>query len=240
MDTDEPASEDTIEFALLPDSPDSRRFIELMHFAGGDLSPAAAALDIATRFHESGDWDAAGFLVDSAVVSYCRAFLASSVRSPLDEHIEIPAPFLDIHERIRAYRNTTVAHSQSELSTTWPLVVTLASQPNRRRIWTPTLSQPLPLAIVDEFRALVDAVVEIVESRADALRFSLEERIQPPVVLRRASATESSTAELERDFTARSRRRPLPTRQTIFWSVSTGVPPTDPEAGSTPVIDWIE
>ncbi|MEV1131836.1 hypothetical protein [Agromyces sp. NPDC049794] len=217
---DEPEEVRVVEFELLPDSVDGRRFLDLMHFAGAELSPAVAALRLAAECREREEDDMAGFLVDFAVVSYCRAFLSSSVRRPLGENIEVPAQFAGIHEQVRTYRNTTVAHSQSELATTWPLVVTLASEPGRRRIWAPTLTQPLPPGVVGEFQTLVEAVLEIVETRAEELLLELEAKIQPPVRLRRASMIDAFPAELERDFTARSHRRPIPTRQTIFWSLS--------------------
>lgn len=166
------------QFSLLPDTPDTRRYLELMHFGGGDLSPAATALEFAARCRDADDLDMAGFLVDAAVVAYCRAFVPSKVRSTLDRHIEIPSAFADIHDRIRAYRNTTVAHSQSELSTTWPLVVTTSERPDRRRVFAPTISQWLPPDVTDEFDRLVHAVLEEVEALAETLRIRLEDEIQ--------------------------------------------------------------
>ncbi|GGI45814.1 hypothetical protein BCL57_001547 [Agromyces flavus] len=199
-------------FSLLLDTPDTRRYLELMHFAGGDLSPAASALELAERCRDADEIDMAGFLVDAAVVAYCRAFVPSKVRSTLDRHIEIPSAFVDIHERIRAYRNTTVAHSQSELSTTWPLVVTTSEEPGRRCIWTPTISQWLPPDVTDEFVRLVHAVLEKVEVLAEALRIRLEDEIQDVEL----AAPKPLDFELERNFSARTTRRGFPTRQRVF------------------------
>ncbi|WP_188744730.1 hypothetical protein [Agromyces bauzanensis] len=134
--TDDREDEQRFEFGLVPDSPETRLFVELSHFAGGDLSPAATALELATEFYERDEADNAGFLVDSAVVAYCRAFVASSVRGvrTLESHLAIPAEFAALHQTIRTYRNTTVAHSQSELSTTWPLVVIDRNQGGKRTV----------------------------------------------------------------------------------------------------------
>ncbi|MGR0319433.1 hypothetical protein [Agromyces sp. ZXT2-3] len=211
MSTAEEAA--SAQFSLLPDSPDARRYLELMHFAGGDLSPAAAALEFASRCRDADELDMAGFLVDAAVVAYCRAFVPSKVRSRLDRHIAIPAAFTDIHERIRAYRNTTVAHSQSELSTTWPLVVATPGRPDRRRIWAPTISQWLPPDVTDEFERLVHAVLEEVEALAEVLRLRLEDGLKGVEDLAALGPLEF---DLERNFSARTSRRAYPTRQKVF------------------------
>ena len=52
-----------------------------------------------------------------------RAFAHSNVRNGLLAHVEVPADLLDSHEMIRSYRNTTVAHSQSQLSLSLPLAL---------------------------------------------------------------------------------------------------------------------
>ncbi|GAA1058556.1 hypothetical protein GCM10017608_35450 [Agromyces luteolus] len=168
----------------------------------------------------------AGFLVDAAVVAYCRAFVPSKVRSTLDRHIEIPSAFADIHERIRAYRNTTVAHSQSEMSTTWPLVVTTAERPDRRRIWAPTISQWLPPDVTDEFERLVHAVLEDVEALAETLRLRLEDGLKGVDVL---PAVGPLDFDLERNFSARTTRRAYPTRQKIFVTRHITAVPDEPD-----------
>ena len=118
--SDDRQNEQRFQFGLDPDSPETRLFVELSDFAGGDLSPAATALGLATEFYERDEVDSAGFLVDSAAVAYCRSFVTSSVRGTrsLNSHLAIPAKFAALHQTLRAYRNTTVAHSQSDLSST--------------------------------------------------------------------------------------------------------------------------
>ncbi|GAA4350995.1 hypothetical protein [Microbacterium rhizosphaerae] len=38
------------------------------------------------------------------------------------KHIDVPEDLVETHEMIRVYRNTTIAHSQSELSMSFPWV----------------------------------------------------------------------------------------------------------------------
>ena len=104
-------------------SPDARLFIELSSHAA-DLTEASDALDWALR-PAQGDplADVKRHLIGSAVVSYCRCFVPSSVRTSLGEFINMPPAMIEVHEAIRAFRNQTVAHSQSELAITFPVGV---------------------------------------------------------------------------------------------------------------------
>ena len=107
----------------VPDSPDTRLFIELSSY-GSDLTEASHALDLATRGLEDGSplADAVAYLIGFAVVAYCRTILPSNVRRPLTEHVRVPTELAQVHEQVRTFRNATIAHSQSELSVTYPLV----------------------------------------------------------------------------------------------------------------------
>ncbi|WP_165391210.1 hypothetical protein [Agromyces ramosus] len=218
--TDDRHNEQRFEFGLVPDSPETRLFVELSHFAGGDLSPAATALGLATEFYEREEADTAGFLVDSAVVAYCRAFVTSSVRGTrsLESHIATPAEFTALHQTIRTYRNTTVAHSQSELSMTWPLVVIDRSQGGKPTVWGPTLGQPLPWTIVEDFRRLVDRLLDLLHEMIEDLRVRLEADIRLMSGRTQIPAEAPFVAALDRDFTARTQRQPYPLRQTLYWS----------------------
>src|SRR4051812_5623177 len=104
---------------MLEDSADARLFVELSSYAA-DIVEAREALRLAARVSEedSGLVDAAAYLINCAVVAYCRTIQDSNVRGRLTEHVEIPGDLADTHELIRGYRNTTVAHSQSEFSIT--------------------------------------------------------------------------------------------------------------------------
>src|SRR5665647_2700324 len=67
--------------------------------------------------------DASAYLIGFAVVAYCRAILHSNVRGRLTDHIEVPAELMEIHNQVKTFRNATIAHSQSELSVTYPVGV---------------------------------------------------------------------------------------------------------------------
>lgn len=105
---------------VLPDSPDARRLVELSSHLN-DLSDADHALSTALQLAEDDPlWPA---LTGYAATAYMRAFLHSQVRRPLPEIIGIPAERVALHDTIHKFRNTTVAHSQSELVMALPLAV---------------------------------------------------------------------------------------------------------------------
>ena len=108
-------------FVAIPvgDSSDSRLFIELSSY-GSDLAEARHALDLAIRGFKEGSElaDASRHLVGLAVVAYSGAVLYSNVRGRLTDHGDIPDELIDVQDRVKAYRNATVAHSQSELAVT--------------------------------------------------------------------------------------------------------------------------
>lgn len=216
---DDPAAQ----LLLLPDSEDSRLFIELSHFAGADLSPAAIALELALARLDADDVDqAAGFLVESAVMSYCRAFFASNVRKPLGEYLELPERFRSVDELIREYRNMVIAHSQSSLTMTLPVVVEQTDGSRLAQGWT--VSQPLPRPLLRQFAELIDAVAD----RLDELIADVQARLDP--LLDVAVALEDAPLiinhELADAFTARSRRRPYPNSHSLYWTVGRRVAET--------------
>ena len=175
-------AEPAAKLMLLPDSVDSRLFIELSHFAGADLSPAATALELALDRFEADDLDhVAGFLIDSAVMSYCRAFSSSSVRNPLSAYVEIPVRFRAVDERIREYRNMVIAHSQSSLTTTHPVVIERADGSRLATGWT--ISQPLPRPLLRQFAELIDVVVERVEELIAEVQARLDRQLESAVPL---------------------------------------------------------
>lgn len=82
------------QFAMVPDSPDTRLFVTLGGFAAADLTPAALALERALEWHDSDYDQEADFLVDFAAMAYCRAFFPSNVRKPLGHFLAVPAGVL--------------------------------------------------------------------------------------------------------------------------------------------------
>lgn len=141
-------------FVAIPvgDSPDSRLFIELSSY-GSDLAEARHALDLAIRGFKEGSKlaDATRHLVGLAVVAYSRAVLHSNVRGRLTDHVDIPDELIDVHKRVKAYRNATVAHSQSELAVTYAVGVLDSDTLSVRDVTGATVLVPLPNRVVREF-----------------------------------------------------------------------------------------
>lgn len=206
------------EFVLAPDNPDTRLFVELCGYANADILPAREALDVALDVRRGDRAAEAEWLVDFAVVSYCRAFLHSKVRGTLDEHISIPANRSETHETIRAYRNTTVAHSQSDLRTTWPVVIVDHGETPRRTLMPMTIGQPLPWALVTEFLGLVNDVLDLVRHVIDGLYLQVDAHVQRGPRLLDLPPGSGIARAAHTEFNARTKRGRFPTRQTLYWS----------------------
>ena len=98
-----------------------------------------------------------------AVVAYCRAVLHSNVRGRLTDHVDIPDELVNVHDRVKTYRNATVAHSQSELAVTYAVGVLDADTLRVRDVTGATVLVPLPNRVVRDFLALID----VMERRLD-------------------------------------------------------------------------
>lgn len=204
---------------LLGDYPDSRLLIELSSY-GSDLAEARHALDLAIRGAQEGSAlaDAARHLVGLAVVAYCRTVMHSNVRGRLIDHIAVPDEFMDVHERVRSYRNATVAHSQSELAATYAIGVLDSDTLRVRDVASATVLVPFPDHAVREFKALID----VMERR-------LDEAIEPVRARLMTRLTEMGRDQLEAapqpdihekwasEFTARTKRSQYPTGHTVYW-----------------------
>lgn len=119
----------------------------------------------------------------------------------------MPEEFAASHEKIRVYRNTTVAHSQSELVR--PAPIAYLDQAGRiRRVGDAVISQHLPRQIARLFAGLIGLVQYTVEECADDIRARLEGRYaeaEPHVIA--SWPTSVFEAQPARDFSADSRRR---------------------------------
>lgn len=217
------AEESTFKIVMVPDSEEARSFIELSSY-GADLSEARHALDLAIMSRGQGSQleDAAAYLIAFAVVAYCRTYFPSNVRKPLTDHIVIPAEYSDIHAMVGAFRNTTIAHSQSNLATTFPVGFLDAATLRVRDVAAMTVSQTLPPRVVDRFRELVEAADDLLFEVTEPVRQRLVENLNGSDLarmmdvggqLRIVDATDA-------DFAPRTRRRPYPTAQTVYWSAS--------------------
>ncbi|MGW9586346.1 hypothetical protein [Microbacterium sp. NPDC055455] len=87
----------------------------------------------------------------------------------------VPEEFAALHEKIRVYRNTTVAHSQPSWCA--PAPIAYLDQAGRiRRVGDAVISQHLPRQIARLFAGLIGLVQYTVEECADDIRARLEER----------------------------------------------------------------
>src|SRR5690606_7914712 len=105
-----------------------------------------------------------------AVVAYCRTILHSNVRQRLTDHVQIPPALLLIHAKVRASRNATVAHPQSELAVTYTYAALDGPSLAPRYVGSMTVTNPLPETVVDEFRELVAALQDLLDEAIDPVR----------------------------------------------------------------------
>lgn len=211
------------------DSPDARLFIELSSY-GSDLAEARDALDLAIRGFKAGSAlaDASRYLVGHAVVAYCRAVLHSNVRSRLTDHVDIPDELVDVHERVKSYRNATVAHSQSELAVTYAVGV-LHPEPLRvRDVAGLTVVVPLPNRAVYEFQELVDVVARRLDEAIEPVRASLMNRLAG---MDRSQLDVALRPEIHEkwahEFDPKTKRSRYPMGHTVYWDVVAGDPPQE-------------
>ncbi|WP_157356965.1 hypothetical protein [Arthrobacter sp. U41] len=205
----------------VPDSADARLFVELSSY-GADLAEARHALDLATgsRGDGSEQEDAGAYLIAFAVVAYCRTYFHSNVRKPLTEHIAIPAEYSDIHGLVGAFRNTTVAHSQSNLATTFPVGFLDAATLRLRDVTAATASQTLPPPLVERFRELIEVMDDLLFEMIEPVRQRLIEQLRESDLAKMVDEGGQLEAvyATDADFNPRTRRRPYPTSHTVYWS----------------------
>lgn len=202
--------------AVLPDMPDTRLLVELESHAS-DLSEASHTLAHAIAAGESSPlWLP---LTSHAATAYIRPFINSNVRRRLDEMPDIPAvpsSMKVLHDVIRQYRNTTVAHSQSNLVLPLPAVV-------RDNTGKPTNVVPfsvihqMPSAIAEGFAALIaameDVVAEATQPVLERLRIWVKHQTAEDVATWAQPEFVHATAL---EFNAGERRTRLP-RFTGYW-----------------------
>lgn len=229
----EPSDPSTVPLRLLPDSADTRRLVELTSHAN-DLSEASHALALA---FEAGDDSPAWMpLTMHAATAYIRPFIHSNVRTRLDhmEHFPgMPSGLAPLHQTVRTYRNTTVAHSQSNLAT--PMAFGLLDAGGRlSRVFGSTLSHPMPRAIADQFDVLIGAVSEIVEGMTEPVVERLE-RLWSTASPESVASWPMPTidASLDVEFSGAQERSVAPAF-TTYWRVERTALEQDESADSQP------
>jgi hypothetical protein len=109
---------------IAPDSPAAVRLALLGGF-NADLGDALYGFSIALHLNESQEPTERNLVrrvVSDAIVSYGRCFTSSNVRPRLDEIIDVPEAYADVHHMLKRLRNRTVAHSESTLTPTYAVV----------------------------------------------------------------------------------------------------------------------
>ena len=204
------------------DSPESRLFIELSSY-GSDLAEARDALDLAIRGSEQGSAlaDASRYLVGLAVVAYCRTILHSNVRGPLTDHVGIPDELVDVHDRVKTYRNATVAHSQSELAVTYAVGILDSDTLRVRDVAGPTVIVPLPNRVVHEFQTLIDVMErrldEVIEPVRASLMMTLAGMDRSQV---EAAVRPDIQEKWAHEFNPKTKRSRYPTGHTVYWDLA--------------------
>lgn len=212
------------------DSPDARLFIELSSY-GADLTEARHALDLAAQSTEEGSplADARAYLVGFAVVAYCRTILHSNVRGLLTDHVTVPSGLIAVHDQMRAFRNATIAHSQSELAVTYPVGVLEADTREVQFVAAATIVSSLPLPLVERLRNLVVAMEQLLDAAIQPVRERLEEGLRAMDPRELAAGKQPKVLEkLAAEFEPRTKRPPYPTSHTIYWEPGAG----DDQSGS--------
>lgn len=199
------------------DSPDARLFIELSSHAA-DLTEASDALDWALRPAQDDPLaNVKPYLIGFAVVSYCRCFLHSCVRTPLGDHIDIPPGMIGTHESIKAFRNQTIAHSQSELTVTYPVGVLDAKTMELQYVSALTVASTLPDSIAKDFARLISAVLDLLDEVLDPVRGRLEQLLRTADREALVAAAPRAIDKMAYDFQPRSKRARYPTGPTFYW-----------------------
>ena len=199
------------------DSPDARRFIELSSHAA-DLTEASDALGWALDAAQDGSLpNVKPYLIGFAVVAYCRCFLHSNVRTPLGNHIDIPSGMRGTHEAIKAFRNQTIAHSQSDLAVTYPVGVLDAQTTELQFVSAVTVASTLPDSIAKDFEALIDAVLDLLDEVLAPVRERLEETLRATDPEALDVAPPAAIDKMADDFHPRSKRARYPTSHTFYW-----------------------
>ncbi|WP_156376834.1 hypothetical protein [Yonghaparkia sp. Root332] len=206
---------------LLPDSVDSRLFVELASYAA-DLLEASAAIDLAFRSRaDDGPLDdATGFLIGYAAMAYCRTYFPSKVRRPMTDYVSIPTEHGAVHALITDYRNRRVAHSHSQLASTFAVIVLDANGSPRPGVFGLTTSQVLPPEVLDAWAELIT----VLSDRLGELQNEVEARLNAVIAatdreeIRRWPAGPAVSAQFSTDFTARDSRSRYPDTWTEFWS----------------------
>lgn len=156
-----------------------------------------------------------------AVVAYSRAVLHSNVRGRLTDHVDIPDELIDVHDRVKAYRNATVAHAQSELAVTYAVGVLDSDTLSVRDVTGATVLVPLPNRVVREFQALLDVMERRLDGAIEPVRHRLMKKLAEMDRSRVDTAVRPDiTEKWAHEFNPKTKRPRYPTGHTVYWDVA--------------------
>ena len=139
----------------LEDTHDARHFIELSSIAA-DLADARRAAEHAlVAGDDSFLAEVRATLIGYATVAYCRTIPHSNVRRPLTYFVELTEQEQRISDLVKGFRNTTVAHSQSELWTTHAVGVLDPRTLQVQDVLATAVTITLARSLVEEFVLLL-------------------------------------------------------------------------------------
>jgi hypothetical protein len=221
------ASDSPRSFAMtpLPDTPDSRLFVEMSSHAS-DLVEARHALDLAVHSLDADSLlaEATQHLVGLAAIAYCRTALHSKVRGRLTDRIQLPDRLVDTHDQIKIYRNATVAHSQSELAVTYALGVFEPDTFEVRDVMAATVLVPVPTQVIRDFLALVETAAHLLDQAIEPVRERLRNSLAEMDQIDIASLANPEILEKwALEFDPKTKRARYPTGHTVYWEHEAGV-----------------
>ncbi|MFF1384643.1 hypothetical protein ACFVWT_13865 [Arthrobacter sp. NPDC058288] len=160
------------------------------------------------------------------MTAYIRPFIESSVRARLDEISGIPGipPALrPVHDVIRKYRNTTIAHSQSTLVMPLPVAI-LDPSGQAVDVMGISLIHPLPCAIAHQLSRLISAMEDVVSQATQPVKERLLARLKEETPESISGWQQPDVIhQLDSDFTANSTRKQTP-RFTLYWHLEEQLP----------------
>lgn len=178
-------------------APRSEESIRLALLAGynADLAEALYALNIAghmARSEDTAEKSMVSSLVTTAIVAYARCFTTSNVRARLSTIIDVPNTHEGAHESMMKLRNSTVAHSESTLMPSFPVVTLVRDEESESdsRV-TVTAASALTshpnyvLQAIAEFQSAVSAVKTLLLREIEVAKAALVARLAelPPTDL---------------------------------------------------------
>ncbi|MFN8192770.1 MAG: hypothetical protein U0R80_00635 [Nocardioidaceae bacterium] len=194
----------------LEDTHDARHFIELSSIAA-DLADARRAAEHAlVAGDDSFLAEVRATLIGYATVAYCRTIPHSNVRRPLTYFVELTEQEQRISDLVKGFRNTTVAHSQSELWTTHAVGVLDPRTLQVQDVLATAVTITLARSLVEEFVLLLTAVEERLEAVIAPVRDRLRSKLaatDPDELRRRVAAGLPVEDRPVAEFDPRSQRR---------------------------------